>query len=291
LREEEKFPAAAEVEKMLNTMSPASISNTITEDERNKRLVVNGYPQGTIPSLFSRHLIDLAVRKKLEKIWIWALPADVPEFLRCSFRIEGSLFSGNYEEFVISLAYFVSEARGHSDMLQAEHDIIQSVRMKPISQSQRLPLGMELKILNESFAQQISELLTQVFISYPSPVENSQYIRTLIQNGNVFAGAFIQEQLIGVAAAYPDPILNRCEMTDCATLEKYRGYSLSERLLYILEHEVQKHGSFSLYTLARAQSYGMNRVFHKLGYRYQGRLINNCDIAGSFEDMNLWIRN
>lgn len=79
-------------------------------------------------------------------------------------------------------------------------------------------------------------------------------------------------------------------MTDCATIEEYRGHSLSERLLGILEHEVLKHGSFILYTLARAQSYGMNRVFYKLGYRYQGRLINNCHIACSFEDMNLWVR-
>lgn len=275
---------------MLNTMSPMSFSSPITVDERNKRLVVNGYAQGTKPSLFGRHLIYLAVKKKLEKIWLWALPTDVHEFLRCGFRTEGNLFRGNYEEFAVSLAYYVSGARGHSDKLQSENNIIHTVRTEPINQSQRLPLGMELKLLNESFARQISQLLTQVFTSYPSPVENPQYIRSLIQHGNIFAGAFSQEKLISVAAAYPDPILNRCEMTDCATIEEYRGHSLSERLLWILEHEVQKHGSFNLYTLARAQSYGMNRVFHKLGYSYQGRLINNCHIAGSFEDMNLWVR-
>ncbi|ODA42984.1 putative beta-lysine N-acetyltransferase [Desulfosporosinus sp. BG] len=275
---------------MLNTISTVNCSNTINVDERNKRLVVDGYELGTKASLLSEQLVDLAITTKLEKIWLWALPADVPEFLRCGFRTEGSLFRGDYEEFVISLAYYPSEARGQSDKLQSENDIIDSVRTKPVKQSLRLPLGMELKLLNESNAEQISQLLSQVFTSYPSPVENPQYIRTLIQKGNVFAGAFSQDQLIGVAAAYPNPILNRCEMTDCATLEDYRGHSLSERLLCILEHEVHKHGSFNLYTLARAQSYGMNRVFHKLGYRYQGRLINNCHIAGSFEDMNLWVR-
>ena len=274
---------------MLNTMSPVNFSSPITE-EGNKRLVVNGYAQGTKPSWFSRYLIDLAANKKLEKIWLWALPADVPEFSRCGFQIEGTLFRGNYEEFAVSLAYYVSEARGHSDKLQSEDDIIHSIRTEPIKPSQPLPLGIELKRLNESFAQQISQLLTEVFTTYPSPVENPQYIRSLIQQGSIFAGAFSQEKLIGVAAAYPDPILNRCEMTDCATLEDYRGHSLSERLLALLEREVRQHGSFNLYTLARAQSYGMNRVFHKLGYGYQGRLINNCDIAGSFEDMNLWVR-
>lgn len=274
---------------MLNTMRPVSFSSPILE-EGNKRLVVNGYAQGTKPSLFSRQLIGLAESKKLEKIWLWALPTDVPEFLRSGFRIEGSLFRGNSEEFAVSLAYYVSEARGHSDKLQSEKDIIHSVKTEPIHQSQPLSQGIELKFLNESFARKISQLLTRVFTSYPSPVENPQYIRSLIQQGNIFAGAFSQEKLIGVAAAYPDPVLNRCEMTDCATLEEYRGHSISERLLRILEQEVQKLGSFNLYTLARAQSYGMNRVFYKLGYRYQGCLINNCDIAGSFEDMNLWTR-
>ena len=274
---------------MLNTMSPVNFSSPITE-EGNKRLVVNGYAKGTKPSRFSRQLLDLAEKKKLEKIWLWALPADVPEFLRCGFCIEGSLFRGNYEEFAVSLAYYVSWARGQSNQLEFENDLIHSVRTEPINSSRPLPLGIEVKLLNELFTGQISQLLTEVFTSYPSPVENPQYICSLMQLGNIFAGAFSQEKLIGVAAAYPDPILNRCEMTDCATLADYRGHSLSESLLAILEYEVQKQGSFNLYTLARAQSYGMNRIFHKLGYGYQGRLINNCHIAGSFEDMNLWVR-
>lgn len=275
---------------MVNTLSLVGCSYPIMVDERNKRLVINGYAQGTKPYLLGRQLINMAINKRLEKIWLWALPADVPEFLLCGFLIEGSLFRGNAEEFSISLAYFLDQTRGHSDHLSAENDLIQAVKEKPINSSPRLPLQIMLMLLDESFAQPISQLLTRIFTSYPSPIENPQYIRTLIQSGNIFAGAFSRQKLIGVAAAYLDPLLNRCEMTDCATIEKYRGYSLSEHLLSNLEHEVQKRGSFNVYTLARARSYGMNRVFYKLGYRYQGCLINNCHIAGSYEDMNLWIK-
>lgn len=275
---------------MLTPRSSVSLSNTLVVDERNKRLVVNGYAKDIKPALFSKQLIDLATEKKLEKIWLWALPTDISEFLRCDFRIEGNLFRGNYEEFAVSLAYYVREVRGYSDKLQAENEILQSVRAKPVIPLQRLPLGMELKLLDGSFAPQISQLLSQVFTSYPSSVEKPEYIYSLIQSGNIFAGAFVQEKLIAVAAAYPDPIFNRCEMTDCATLADFRGHCLSERLLSILEHEVQKNSLLCLYTLARAQSFSMNRVFHKLGYTYKGRLINNCHIAGSFEDMNVWVK-
>lgn len=275
---------------MLSTVNAGSFSDLITVDGRNKRLVVEGYAPGTKPSLLSDYLIDLAAQKELEKIWLWALPADVPDFLACGFQSEGSLFRGDYEEFTVSLAYYPAAARGHSNKLQAENDLLAAVRAKPVDQAQQLPLGIELKLLNESYSEHISQLLTQVFATYPSPVENPQYIRSLIQKGNIFAGAFSRQELIALAAAYPDPVLNRCEMTDCATLINYRGYSLTERLLGILEREAQKRGSFNLYTLARAQSFGMNRVFHKLGYRYRGRLINNCHIGGSYEDMNLWVR-
>ncbi|AET70034.1 putative beta-lysine N-acetyltransferase [Desulfosporosinus orientis DSM 765] len=274
---------------MLNTMGLCSLKSVIV-DERNKRLVVNGYPEETNPAFFSRELIDFAVARKLEKIWLWAIPADVPEFLGCGFRTEGSLFRDKYDEFAISLAYYVSFSRGNSDKLESENDIINTVRTEPIRRMPSLPQGMELKLLNESFAPEISKLLTQVFKTYPSPVEDDQYVQSLIKNGNIFAGAFFEERLVAVAAAYPDDTLKRCEMTDCATLKEYRGYSLSQRLLDILEQEIQKYGSYILFTLARAQSYGMNRVFHKLGYRFQGRLIKNCDIAGSFEDMNLWVK-
>ncbi len=34
----------------------------------------------------------------------------------------------------------------------------------------------------------------------------------------------------------------------------------------------------------------MNNVFHRLGYEFNGRLVNNCDIFGAYEDMNIWVK-
>jgi hypothetical protein len=34
----------------------------------------------------------------------------------------------------------------------------------------------------------------------------------------------------------------------------------------------------------------MNITFAKLGYRYGGRLINNTNISGSIESMNVWYK-
>ncbi|RNC28623.1 MAG: N-acetyltransferase YodP [Candidatus Dichloromethanomonas elyunquensis] len=275
---------------MLKTLNPEYNLNHIVLDQRNKRMVVNGYALGTIVSVFSYELIILAINNHLEKIWLWALPADVPIFLRQGFFLEGSLYRGNEEEFSVSLAYYVCKSRARSVYLDAEKRVLHSIKARPLNPLLPLPAGMKLKLLDESFSSEISQLLTKVFSSYPSPVENPEYLRSLFRKGRFFAGVIYRENLIAVAAAYPNLTFNRCEMTDCATLEEYRGYSLTQHLLTILEYEIKKKSALILYTLVRAQSLGMNRVFHKLGYQYQGRLINNCYICSAYEDMNLWAK-
>ena len=62
-------------------------------------------------------------------------------------------------------------------------------------------------------------------------------------------------------------------------------------LLEILENEIAHEGYICAYTMARARSFGMNNVFYRLGYEFLGRLVNNCDIYGAYEDMNIWVRN
>lgn len=61
-------------------------------------------------------------------------------------------------------------------------------------------------------------------------------------------------------------------------------------LLAALETDLRRLNYVCAYTLARAPSYGMNAAFHSLGYEFNGRMINNCDIYGDFEDMNLWVK-
>jgi hypothetical protein len=43
--------------------------------------------------------------------------------------------------------------------------------------------------------------------------------------------------------------------------------------------------------IARAPSFGMNITFARMGYSFAGRLINNTNIGGQFEDMNVWHKN
>jgi putative beta-lysine N-acetyltransferase len=80
------------------------------------------------------------------------------------------------------------------------------------------------------------------------------------------------------------------EMTDFATLPEHLGNGLAVHLLNFMEPEMQKRGIATLYTIARAISPGMNITFAKCGYIFGGTLINNTQISGSIESMNLWYK-
>ena len=40
--------------------------------------------------------------------------------------------------------------------------------------------------------------------------------------------------------------------------------------------------------MARSLSYGMNIAFSKMGYNYSGTVINNANISGAIESLNIW---
>jgi hypothetical protein len=57
-----------------------------------------------------------------------------------------------------------------------------------------------------------------------------------------------------------------------------------------MEEQAKPKGILTAYTIARAESPGMNIVFTKNAYRYGGRLTNNTNISGHIESMNIWYK-
>ena len=64
---------------------------------------------------------------------------------------------------------------------------------------------------------------------------------------------------------------------------------LAGLLLGRMEIEMLKKGITTLYTIARAYSYGMNITFARSGYIFSGTLPNNTQIAGGLETMNVLV--
>ena len=139
-------------------------------------------------------------------------------------------------------------------------------------------------------AEGLAHLYKQVFKVYPVPVSEPDYIKKSMGDGAIYMAAFKEGTIAGAVSAEVEPVYGNAEMTDCATLPDYRQYGLMQKLISALEDILRGRQIFCLYTIARARSYGMSAVFHKLGYAYRGRLANNCIISEGLEDMNVWVK-
>ena len=148
--------------------------------------------------------------------------------------------------------------------------------------------GFEFRKCTPEESPDIAELLSHVFKSYPFPVDKPAYIQKTMETTNIYFGAWKENQLVGISSAEIDPANKSAEMTDFATHPEHRGLGIAGVLLNHMEKEIKANGYSTAYTIARAESFGMNIAFARNGYQYGGRLIKSTQISGGFESMNIW---
>ena len=153
-----------------------------------------------------------------------------------------------------------------------------------------LPELFSLKRLKAKDSEQIANIYHRVFESYPFPIHDPEYIRKTMDENFIYYGIFSGKELAAVSSAEMDEKGSNAEMTDFATKPFFRGRSLANHLLGLMEKDMQERGIKMLYTIARAISAGMNITFARAGYEFAGTLVNNTNISGSIESMNVWYK-
>jgi putative beta-lysine N-acetyltransferase len=134
------------------------------------------------------------------------------------------------------------------------------------------------------------EIYKKVFLSYPFPIHEDEYILKTMKDNIDYFCVETEGEIIALSSAEKDNADLNAEMTDFATLPEWRGNSLSVHLLQRMEEQVKIEGIKTVYTIARAASPGMNITFARTGYSFGGRLINNTNISGTIESMNVWYK-
>ncbi len=237
-------------------------------------------------------LTALARDRGYGKIFARAPGSRSKAFLGKGYRREGvvrGLYGGREDGVFLSL--YLDPRRSRD-----EHRIR---RLKVLSEANRLRVretpapdpGVQIRRMHPGDGPAMADLYRRVFDSYPFPILDSGYLaRTMEEEVTRYFGAFVDGELVALSSAETDRV-NRCaEMTDFATLPDVRGRSLARRLLHRMEEDLAGEGFLTFYTIARALSPGINRVFARSGYRYGGTLINNTQIGGGIESMNVWSR-
>ena len=134
-------------------------------------------------------------------------------------------------------------------------------------------------------------LFKNVFKTYPAPIFDPDYLsKTMGEKHIRYFGIRHAGALIALSSAEYSAVYQQAEMTDFAVAGSYRGRHLARYLLSFMEHKLSLEGCQTYFTIARLRSLAMNKTFMNMDYRYCGTLINNTQIAGSIESMNVWYK-
>ncbi len=266
-------------------------NNTIQHGKYNNRIyLMKAAPEG-IGSLPDK-LEDMARQCGYSKIFA-KVPASLAlPFVDNSYQCEAQIpqfFNGT--ESVLLLSLFLDDKRKHSPTVSKNEKVLELCRQKQSETTDlQLPQGAELRVCTPDDAGVMADLYSQIFPTYPFPIDDAVYIRQTMASHCVYFGIWENSKLIALSSAEMDTEASNVEMTDFATLPQHRRRGLASILLKAMEAEMRRRRIATAYTIARAASFGMNITFARMGYSFGGRLINNTNIGGQFEDMNIWYK-
>ena len=192
----------------------------------------------------------------------------------------------------VVMSLFLTDERRSRPFADEQDEILASIRSRSADASvPDLPAKYLMADATPADSLELALLYGRVFDSYPFPITEADYLVTTMKSNVVYR--IVRDglgEIVAAASAETDPEHRNAEMTDFATLRSQRGLGLAQHILAALEDDMVERGIPNLYTIARARSAGMNRVFYNRGYEWTGTLVNNCHIAGQFEDMHVWCK-
>jgi putative beta-lysine N-acetyltransferase len=223
--------------------------------------------------------------------------AKVPAFAKDVFMDNGYIVEAHIPDFFNGSenVFFMSKYRYVLSNQDEKDAKIEKIVNMALSKAQS-PINSEIssecyyKICERSDANKIVDIYKNVFETYPFPIHDINYIEKTMKENIVYFGIWKDDEIVSLSSSEMDIKSQNAEMTDFATLPEYRGRGFASYLLQCMENEMQTKNVRVTYTIARAISYGINILFSKSGYSYTGTLLNNTNISGNIENMNIWYK-
>lgn len=264
--------------------------STIQMGNYNDRVYLMSLASEDGPEIVDK-LIDMAVAEDLSKLFVKIPASKSLPFLSSGFEKEAkvpNMFDGD-DGLFLSL-YLHAWRKELSDRNELDHVFAVAEAKKGNGNVSTLPGSLQMRKLGPEDADMLAHLYRQTFQTYPFPITDPDFICREMEDGVRFMGVYEGKSLVGAASA--EVAANGCsaEMTDFAVNPDYRKAGIAGALLCSLEKDCSESGIKCLFTIARACSYGINSLFSKGDYTFSGRLLNNTNISGKLESMNVWYK-
>ncbi|MFY0543801.1 putative beta-lysine N-acetyltransferase [Brevibacillus sp. H7] len=258
-------------------------------DGVSSRIRVDDY-RGSVEGMIER-LEELAQQFSYTKTIVRVRAEHVDRFLSRGYEIEGVYRAYYNGSDAYAMTRYHSVERRNSDLWLKEDHILRHVLTLPESAEDRgFPPNYSLRRATKEDVEQLAALYAATFPVYPTPVSQPAYLAKLMKDGVIIHAVETDGQIVSAAAAHVNQALHHAEIADCATDAEHQKKGLMKHLILCLEKELFQQRIYCVFSHARSLSFGMNAVFHQLGYTYGGRLTRNCIIYDKYEDMSLWIK-
>jgi len=268
-------------------------NSTIQHGKYNDRIYLMKLDPKNVEDIVEE-VTKLASKKEYSKIFAKIPENSLQTFIKAGFDEEAFIpefYHG--KEKAVFLAKYLSSDRKSVDtetrlVINKNINIAKSKAGRGVDKN--LPNGYKLKQIPESDIDQLASLYKVVFPTYPFPIHDPEYLKEVMATHVDFFGVYQGSKLIAASSAEMDLKSKNAEMTDFATDPDYLGHGLALFLLDLMDKYMMDKKFPTVYTIARSMSPGMNITFAKLGYQFTGTLINNTNISGSIESMNVWYK-
>lgn len=255
----------------------------------NDRVYLMKLSRADYPQILDQ-ICELATSNKYSKIFV-----KVPAWAKQGFEVRGykteayipNFYHGLEDAFFMAKYLDPSREITNTKLIDKIIDTAQNAKLVEPAEL-RLDIGLKSDCLTPNDVQEMAAVYKKVFQTYPFPIHDPDYLANTMRENIVYLGIREKGKLVAVSSCEMDVPSGNVEMTDFATLPEYRAKGLASHLLMKMENEMKKRGMFTAYTIARAESYGMNIAFAKHRYIFAGTLPNNTNIFGGIESMNVW---
>ncbi|MDG5787514.1 putative beta-lysine N-acetyltransferase [Evansella sp. AB-P1] len=205
------------------------------------------------------------------------------------FLIEGSLTGFYYGDNAFIYSKYKKQDRGISTT-----DLMVKQTLKTVHEDKKTLLKIDtpysIEKVKKDELNELAQLYKSVFPVYPTNIFDPTYLKSAMEKNYTFMVAKDKDQRLLGAASAMNSGFGSAEITDCAVGKEHRGKQLLPAIILSLENELVNQGIYHCYSITRAVSVGMNMIVKRLGYSYEGTLVNNCIISTGFEDMNIWTK-
>lgn len=263
--------------------------STIHHGHDSKRVYLMKYDfrdKDLLPEALER----LASKKRYSKILVKVPARDSAAYKRLGYVVEATIprFCNGLFRFEF-MSRFLNGNMERPGRRKLREEVLFRAMALPAAQVPPVAPGeLKLKRLGKDDAPALAGLFAQVFETYPFPIDDPGFLEANMDDWARYYGILDGDRLVAASGAEIDFRCRNAELTDFAVLPEFRGINLSGVLLHEMEKDLEELDLLTFYTIARASSMGMNSTFSRGGYSYGGTLVDNTNICGDIESMNVW---